>query len=51
MKNKNEALHMFKMYVTETENQLSKKIKRLRSDRRTEYDSSLFDEFYTWNCT
>src|SRR3954469_3458558 len=46
MKNKSEALDMFKMYVTEIENQFSKKIKRLRSDRGTEYDSGLFNEFY-----
>ena len=47
MKNKSEALDMFKLYVTEIENQFSKKIKRLRSDRGTEYDSGLFNDFYT----
>jgi transposase InsO family protein len=46
MKNKSEALDMFKLYVTEIENQGSKKIKRLRSDRGTEYDSGLFNDFY-----
>ena len=46
MKNKSEALDMFKLYVTEIENQFNKKIKKLRSDRGTKYDSSLFNEFY-----
>ncbi|KAK2362991.1 myosin-16 [Trifolium repens] len=46
MKNKSEALDMFKTFVTEIENQFSKKIKRLRSDRRTEYDSTLCNNFY-----
>lgn len=47
MKNKSEALDMFKMYVTEIENQLSKKIKRLRNDRGTRYDSGLCNDFYS----
>jgi transposase InsO family protein len=46
MKNKSEALNMFKIYVNEIENQFDKKIKRLRSDRGTEYDSVLCNEFY-----
>ena len=46
MKNKSEAFDMFKLFVTEIENQFNKKIKKLRSDRGTEYDSSLFNEFY-----
>ena len=33
LKIKNEALHYFKVYKAEVENQLEKKIKRLRSDR------------------
>lgn len=35
MKNKSEALDMFKLYVTEIENQFNKKIKKLQSDRGT----------------
>ncbi|KAK2442716.1 putative mitochondrial protein [Trifolium repens] len=46
MKNKSEALDMFKVFVNEIENQFDKKIKRLRSDRGTEYDSGLSNEFY-----
>ena len=46
MKNKSDAFDMFKEYVTEIENQFNKKIKRFRSDRGTEYDSSMFREFY-----
>ena len=37
---------MFKMYVTKIENQFNKRIKRLHSDRGTEYDSLTFKEFY-----
>jgi hypothetical protein len=33
LKTKDEALHYFKVYKTKVENQLEKKIKRLRSDR------------------
>jgi hypothetical protein len=47
MKNKSEVLDMFKMYVTEIENQLSKKIKRLRIDMGTGYDSGLCNDFYS----
>ena len=46
MKNKSAAFEMFKSFVTEIENQFSKKVKRLRSDRGTEYESSMFIEFY-----
>ncbi|GJY33693.1 putative polyprotein, partial [Tanacetum coccineum] len=47
MKNKSDALDMFKVFVAEIENQFSKiKIERLRSDRGAEYDSTLFIEFY-----
>ena len=35
----------FKIYKTEVENQLERKIKRLRSDRGGEYFSKNFDEF------
>ena len=34
------------VFVTEVENQFSKKVKRLRSGRGTEYDSVVFNEFY-----
>jgi hypothetical protein len=45
LKSKDEALHYFKIYKTEVENQLKKKIKRLRSDREGEYFSNEFSEF------
>ncbi|CAL1388160.1 unnamed protein product [Linum trigynum] len=47
MKNKSEALDMFKVFVVEFENQCNRKIKRLRSDRGSEYDSNPFKEFYS----
>jgi transposase InsO family protein len=43
MKTKDEALHYFKIYKAEVDNQLEKKIKRLRSDR----GSNEFSEFCT----
>ena len=45
LRTKDEALEHFKIYKTEVENQLDKKIKRLRSDRGGEYLSNLFDEY------
>ena len=42
---KDEALHYFKMYKAEVENQLEKKVKRVRSDRGGEYFSNEFDLF------
>ena len=42
---KDEALHYFKIYKAEVENQLEKKIKRVRSDRDGEYFSNEFDSF------
>jgi len=42
---KDEALHYFKVYKAEVENQLEKKIKRLRSDRGGEYFSQEFTSF------
>jgi transposase InsO family protein len=44
-KTKDEALNYFKAYKAEAENQLERKIKRLRSDRGGEYFSNAFDEF------
>jgi len=45
LKTKDEALHYFKAYKAEVENQLERKIKDLRSDRGGEYFSNDFDEF------
>ena len=47
LKTKDEALHYFKVYKAGVENQLEKKIKRLRSDRGGEYFSNKFSEFCT----
>jgi transposase InsO family protein len=46
LKLKDEALHYFKIYKVEVENQLEKKIKRLRSDCGGEYFSNEFSKFY-----
>jgi transposase InsO family protein len=45
LNSKDEALHYFKTYNTEVENQLERKIKRLRSDRGGEYFSGDFSDF------
>jgi transposase InsO family protein len=45
LKTKDEVLHYFKAYKAEVENQLERKIKRLRSNRGREYFSSEFTEF------
>jgi hypothetical protein len=45
LKSKDEALHYFKIYKVEVENQLERKIKRLLSDRVGEYFSNDFSEF------
>jgi transposase InsO family protein len=45
VKSKDEALHYFKIYKTEVENQLERKIKHLRSDRGGKYFSNTFDIF------
>ena len=45
LKSKDETLDYFKIYKAEVENQLERKIKRLRSDRGDEYFPTLFDEF------
>jgi transposase InsO family protein len=45
LKSKDEALHYFKIYKAEVENQLERKIKHLRSDRGGEYFSNTFDIF------
>jgi transposase InsO family protein len=45
LKSKDEALHYFKIYKAEVENQLEKKVKRLWSTHRGEYFSNEFSEF------
>ena len=45
LKSKDEALHYCKTYKAEVENQLERKIKRLRSDCGGEYFSSEFSKF------
>ncbi|KAK1631219.1 hypothetical protein QYE76_005534 [Lolium multiflorum] len=45
LKSKDEALNYFKIFKAEAENQLDRKIKRLRSDRGGEYFSNEFDSF------
>nr|AAU90206.1 putative polyprotein [Oryza sativa Japonica Group] len=45
LKMKDEALDYFKIYKAEVENQLDRKIKRLRSDRGGEFFSNEFDLF------
>jgi len=45
LKTKDEVIHYFKAYKAEVENQLERKIKRLRSDRGGEYFSNDFDDF------
>ena len=46
LKSKDETLDYIKIYKAEVENQLERKVKRLRSDRGGEYFPRLFDEFY-----
>ena len=45
LQTKDEALDYFKIYKAEVENQLERKIKRLRSDHGGEYFPKVFDEF------
>ena len=45
LRSKDEALEVFKHYENEVENQISKKIKMIRSDRGGE-DETSFDKFY-----
>ena len=45
LKNKSETFNAFKVFKTEVENQLSKKIKVFKSDRGGEYFSSEFNSF------
>jgi hypothetical protein len=50
LKSKDEALHYFKAYKVEVENQLERKIKRLRSNHGGEYFSGDFSNSFcgTW---
>jgi transposase InsO family protein len=45
LKSKDEALHYFKVYKAEVENQLERNIKRVRSERDGEYFSNIFTSF------
>ena len=49
LKTNDEILDYFKMYKAEVENQLEKKIKRVRSDRGGEYFSNGFSQFCAKN--
>ena len=46
LQTEDEALDYYKIYKTEVENQIERKIKHLRSDRGGEYFSKIFNEFY-----
>jgi transposase InsO family protein len=46
LKTKDKALDFSKIYKAKVENQLERKIKRLRSDRGGEYFSNEFNLFY-----
>ncbi len=48
LKSKDEALHYFKTYKAEVENQLERKIKRLRPDCGGEYFQVIF-LIFVWN--
>ena len=45
LKTKDEAFHYFKIFKAEVENQIKRKIKRLRDDRGGEYISNEFSQF------
>ncbi|CAK1579944.1 unnamed protein product [Parnassius mnemosyne] len=45
LKNKSVALDCFKIYKTVVENQLNKKIKKLRTDNGKEYCSKEFEKY------
>ena len=49
LRTKDEALEMFKKHKNEVENQKNKKIKRLRTDRKGEYESNSFKEICEQN--
>jgi transposase InsO family protein len=45
LKTKDEVLHYFKIYRVEVENQIKRKVKRLRSNHGGEYFSNKFSKF------
>ena len=45
LKNKSDAFEKFQDFLKEVENQFCRKIKRIRSDRDREYESSAFNSF------
>ena len=45
LKNKSDAFEKFQDFLKEVENQLDRKIKRIRSDRGCEYESNAFNSF------
>ena len=45
MKNKSDDFENFQNFLKEVENQFGRKIKRIRSDRGREYESSAFNSF------
>jgi hypothetical protein len=46
LQTKDKVLDYFKIYKAKVENQLERRIKRLRSDHGGEYFPKIFDEFY-----
>ena len=45
LKNKSDAFEKFQDFLKEVENQFGRKIKRIKSDRGLEYESSAFNSF------
>ena len=45
LKNKSDTFEKFQDFLKEVENQFSRKIKRIRSDRGCDYESSAFNQF------
>ena len=45
LKNKSDAFEKFKEFLREVENQFGRKVKRFRSDRGWEYESSKLNSF------
>ena len=45
LKNKSDAFENFQIFLKQVENQFGRKIKRTRSDRGCEYESSAFNSF------
>ncbi|KAL4325414.1 hypothetical protein GQ457_11G025020 [Hibiscus cannabinus] len=50
LRTKDEAINFFLIYKAEVENQLDRRIKRLRSDRGGEYGSNFFNNFMKNSC-